>query len=241
MAKKKEKKEKPLKVEDDSGPKGKHEGLSFLEVALKKSHDSKKDLESIMSGKAEPKSEITKSEGYESIEITPQLSSEIKKEVSYNDDSESSRIKIEVIEEGFLEEQVMGEKIESESMKKPIKTDMNLYENLSEFFNELFKSFDDRYSRWENSTGIILTILRKMRKLTKKNTEQLITSIEKLHQNIEDGLSDFEIKRNEIEKISGNNFINISKNFKKILGLLELQIQEYQLKKSVGELFIKPT
>ena len=54
---------------------------------------------------------------------------------------------------------------------------------------------------------------------------------------IKDGLSDFELKRKEVEKLSGANFTNISKDFKKILGILELQDQEYQLKKMVSNFF----
>ncbi len=230
MAKKKIKKEKSEKEEDLSEPEAKQDGLSFLETALKKSKDSKKTLEEFMLGKAESKMEETANEEYDNIEITPQLTSETSQDKKTT--SEESGIKIEVLED-FKE-------IEDLSTT-PHREELNLYENMSGFFDELFSSFNDRYTRWENSTGMILSILRKMRKITKKNTEQLINSIENLLAKTQKGLTDFEIKRNEIEKISNTNFTNISKDFKKILGLLELQIQEYQLKKEVSELFLKPS
>lgn len=230
MAKKKIKKEKSEKEEDLSEPEAKQDGLSFLETALKKSKDSKKTLEEFMLGKAESKMEETANEEYDNIEITPQLTSETSQDKKTT--SEESGIKIEVLED-FKE-------IEDLSTT-PHREELNLYENMSGFFDELFSSFNDRYTRWENSTGMILSILRKMRKITKKNTEQLINSIENLLAKTQKGLTDFEIKRNEIEKISNTNYTNISKDFKKILGLLELQIQEYQLKKEVSELFLKPS
>lgn len=230
MAKKKIKKEKSEKEEDLSEPEAKQDGLSFLETALKKSKDSKKTLEEFMLGKAESKMEETANEEYDNIEITPQLTSETSQDKKTT--SEESGIKIEVLED-FKE-------IEDLSTT-PHREELNLYENMGGFFDELFSSFNDRYTRWENSTGMILSILRKMRKITKKNTEQLINSIENLLAKTQKGLTDFEIKRNEIEKISNTNFTNISKDFKKILGLLELQIQEYQLKKEVSELFLKPS
>ncbi len=224
MAKKKAKKEKFEKSEDIIGSESKHEGLGFLEEALKKSRDSSKTLEGFMLSKTESK-EIPIDES-ENIEITPHLTSEIKRE-----NSKDSHVKIEVL----------GELEDVKDIIKPITKEINIYENVGEFFKQLFQSFGNRYARWEDSIGLILSILRKMRKITKKNTEQLITTIENLHLKTKSGLEDFEIKRDEIEKISDMNFKNISKNFKKILDLLELQIQEYQLKKEVSELFAKPS
>ena len=49
-----------------------------------------------------------------------------------------------------------------------------------EFFKELLESYNERYDRWESSTSHILAILRKMRKITKKNTEDLVVSINKI-------------------------------------------------------------
>lgn len=230
MAKKKVKKEKSEKDEDLSEPEVKQDGLSFLETALKKSKDSKKALEEFMGGKAESKTEETANEKNDNIEITPQLTSETSQDNKTI--SEGSGIKIEVLED-FKEIEDLP--------TTPHREELNLYENMNLFFTELFNSFSDRYTRWENSTGMILSILRKMRKITKKNTEQLINSIENLLAKTQKGLTDFEIKRNEIEKISNTNFGVISKDFKKILGLLELQIQEYQLKKEVSELLLKPS
>ena len=70
-----------------------------------------------------------------------------------------------------------------------------------------------------------------MRKITKKNTEDLVGSINNIFEKIQIDLEQFKIKRMEIEKISEVDIKSMSGEFKRVLGLLELQIKEYQLKK----------
>ncbi|MEJ2277038.1 MAG: hypothetical protein P8Y70_04710 [Candidatus Lokiarchaeota archaeon] len=76
-----------------------------------------------------------------------------------------------------------------------------------------------------------------MRKITKKNTEDLVGKINKSYDKIQKGLEQFKIKRDEIEKIADVDIQRMSKEFKNVLGLLELQVKEYQLKKLTDELF----
>ena len=110
-----------------------------------------------------------------------------------------------------------------------------IYNKLTIFLEEYIEGNLERYNRWEESTGNILAILRKMRKFTKKNTEDLTTSINNQFEKIKLNLDQFKIKRDEIEKISGVNIETLSGEFKKVLGLLELQVKEYQLKKFTDE------
>lgn len=110
-----------------------------------------------------------------------------------------------------------------------------IYESLEIFFKEYMKGYNERYTRWEDSVGNILSILRKMRKFTKKNTEDLIDSINNLFKKIEINLKEFKVKRDEIEKIAGVDILTMSGKFKKVLGLLELQVKEYQLKRLADE------
>lgn len=110
-----------------------------------------------------------------------------------------------------------------------------IYKKLEAFLEEYIEGNLERYNRWEESTGNILAILRKMRKFTKKNTEDLTTSINNQFEKIKLNLDQFKIKRDEIEKISGVNIETLSGEFKKVLGLLELQVKEYQLKKFTDE------
>ncbi|MFW9895799.1 MAG: hypothetical protein ACFFD7_08340, partial [Candidatus Thorarchaeota archaeon] len=56
----------------------------------------------------------------------------------------------------------------------------SIYLKLSEFFEDLLGGYSARYERWENSISNILAIMRKMRKITKKNTEDLTISIQNL-------------------------------------------------------------
>ncbi len=107
----------------------------------------------------------------------------------------------------------------------------NIYIKLTEFFEGLLGSYNDRYDRWENSISAILSILRKMRKITKKNTEDLTVSINNIFEKIKVDLSQFKIKRTEIEKVAEVDVQSMSGKFKRVLGLLELQVKEYQLKR----------
>ena len=111
----------------------------------------------------------------------------------------------------------------------------NIYEKLTVFFEDVFDGYVDRYNQWENSISSILSILRKMRKITKKNTEELVTSIGGLYEKIDYNLDQFKLKRDEVEKITDVDVESMSSEFKKVLGLLELQVKEYQLKKLSDE------
>jgi hypothetical protein len=112
----------------------------------------------------------------------------------------------------------------------------NIYVKLTEFFEELLMGYNERYERWENSISNILSILRKMRKITKKNTDDLVVSINNLYKKIQADLELFKIKRDEVEKVAEVDIESMSGKFKRVLGLLELQIKEYQLKRVTDEL-----
>ena len=124
------------------------------------------------------------------------------------------------------------------SVKKepsPIKKE-SIYLKLTEFFEGLLKSYSGNYDRWEMSISNILGILRKMRKITKKNTDDLVSNISNIFEKIQADLEQFKIKRNEIEKVAEVDIESMSGKFKRVLGLLELQIKEYQLKRVTDDL-----
>ncbi|MHA1914368.1 MAG: hypothetical protein ACW986_08720 [Promethearchaeota archaeon] len=112
----------------------------------------------------------------------------------------------------------------------------NIYQKLSDFFEELLVGYNSRYERWENSISNILSILRKMRKITKKNTDDLVVSINNLYNKIQVGLELFKLKRGEVEKVTEVDVESMSGEFKRVLGMLELQIKEYQLKRETDDL-----
>lgn len=116
------------------------------------------------------------------------------------------------------------------------KEEENVYVKLERFFSDFLGGYDVRYQRWENSVSNILSILRKMRKITKKNTEDLVNSVNNMYTKIQEGLDQFKTKRDEVEKIAGVNIDNMSGEFKRVLGLLELQIKEYKLRKDSSDL-----
>jgi len=112
----------------------------------------------------------------------------------------------------------------------------NIYAKLTVFFEDLLKSYNERYERWENSISNILAILRKMRKITKKNTDDLVVSITNQYKKIQAELELFKVKRDEVEKVAEVDIESMSGKFKRVLGLLELQIKEYQLKRVTDDL-----
>ena len=165
------------------------------------------------------KSEIAEAYAMEDIPITERKTT-VKNETSHVE-SESSKIEeIKV----------------KESPPSPARPSDNVYEMLTIFFDDYMKSYNERYNQWEDSVSNILSILRKMRKFTKKNTEDLIDSINNLFKKIELNLQQFKVKRDEVEKIAGVDIESMSGEFKKVLGLLELQVKEYQLKRLADEL-----
>jgi len=111
----------------------------------------------------------------------------------------------------------------------------SIYLKLTEFFKGLINSYSESYDRWEMSISNILAILRKMRKITKKNTDDLTISISNIFKKIEADLDQFKIKRNEIEKVAGIDIEQMSGEFKRVVGLLELQVKEYRLKRITDE------
>jgi hypothetical protein len=118
----------------------------------------------------------------------------------------------------------------------PVDKKDNIYLKLTEFFENLLKGYNERYERWENSISNILAIMRKMRKITKKNTDDLVISIENLYKKIQAELELFKVKRGEVERVAEVDIESMSGKFKRVLGLLELQVKEYQLKRVTDEL-----
>jgi hypothetical protein len=112
----------------------------------------------------------------------------------------------------------------------------NIYIKLTEFFERFLKGYNERYDRWENTISNILAIMRKMRKITKKNTEDLVASINNLFKKIQAELELFKVKRTEVEIVAEVDIEVMSGEFKRVLGLLELQVKEYQLKRVTDEL-----
>ncbi len=122
----------------------------------------------------------------------------------------------------------------------PIVKKDNIYIKLSDFFEQTLLGYNERYERWENSISNILAIMRKMRKITKKNTEDLVTSINNIFNKIQRELELFKVKRNEVERVAEVDIESMSAEFKRVLGLLELQVKEYQLKRVTDELIHIP-
>jgi hypothetical protein len=238
MAKKK-KKDKKLDMEDIP--------QYTLDSALKAPSSTKSDLQTILKGFSEEKGYISPQKEDEKIE--PKLSYESKKKIAEDYMMEQVPLterppvkeRIPIVQQEEIEPiKTVTEPPsppESTSTKKEpsfAKRD-NIYEKLAEFFEDTIKDYSHRYEQWENSVSSILAILRKMRKITKKNTEDMVSSINNLYQKIQAHLEQFKVKRDQIEKVSGIDIESMSSEFKKVLGLLELQVKEYQLKRLTDE------
>ena len=227
-----------------------------LDTALKSSKKTETDLKGLLKTFIDDDDFIVPKVGIE--RKAPQLSHESKKkiaeayvleevpitertkETSVTDSEEVKKeIKIAVKEEDSKSTPTVGKSVEktvpATVKKSSFSKKDNIYVKLSEFFESMYQSYTNRYDNWENSVSSILTILRKMRKITKKNTEDLVVSINNMHSKIQESLEQFKIKRQEVEKIAGVDVELMSSEFKKVLGLLELQVKEYQLKKLTDE------
>jgi len=235
-----------------------------LDSALKTSKNTESTLHGLLDGITEEFSFLSKKKQEEG-KIEPRLSHESEKKIVEEymleqvplsergrvkdrkrivTPQEPKKIQTQVIEESETKiKEVIPQKEEivpkvSSTIKEPSfskKEKENIYVKLTEFFEALFQGYNERYDRWENSTSSILSILRKMRKITKKNTEDLVATINNLHDKIQYNLEQFEVKRDEVKKITNVDVESMSSEFKKVLGLLELQIKEYQLKRLTDE------
>ena len=220
-----------------------------LDNVLKSSKKTESTLHGLLKVVTEEKSFISPNVKEEKIE--PQLSYESKKQIAedYMKEqvplSERALIKkkqpITISSEDVKssEEVKISENVDDQttsSIKTPsFSKEENIYGKLTVFFEDVFDDYVDRYNQWENSISSILSILRKMRKITKKNTEELVTSISGIYDKIHYNLDLFKFKRDEVEKITDVDVESMSSEFKKVLGLLELQVKEYQLKKLSDE------
>ena len=216
-----------------------------LDNALKSSEKTGADLQGLLRGVSEDKGFIPPKK--EVQRVAPQLSHESKKKIAetymLEDVPLAQREHVEKSPEVSVKKTVPPPETEQEpkphipaTVKKPSfsKKD-NMYVNLTQFFQGMYNGYNERYDRWEGSISSILSILRKMRKITKKNTEDLVESITNMHEKIQINLENFKIKRDEIEKVTDVDVESMSSEFKKVLGLLELQVKEYQLKKLTDE------
>ena len=217
--------------------------LDALDNVLLSSKSTESTLHSMLKGTPDEKESISPRE---ETTKTPQLSYESKKKIAEDymmeevpltkRDPIKKRTPISTPPE-------KEEPLDSDTVKETAPTTQkpsfsskdNIYVKLAEFFEEVFESYVERYNQWENSISSILAILRKMRKITKKNTEDLVLSIGKTYDKIQYNLEQFKLKRDQLEKITDVDIESMSGEFKKVLGLLELQVKEYQLKKLSDE------
>ena len=234
MAKKK-KKDKEKSVVESPTPN--------LNNVLKSSKKTESTLHGLLKVVTEEKSFASSTEKEE--KIAPQLSYETKKQIAEDYMMElvplseraphKKRIPISTIAEEVKSSEDDKAPTSSTIEKPSFSKEENIYEKLTVFFEDIFDSYVDRYNQWENSISSILSILRKMRKITKKNTEELVSSISGIYEKIDYNLDQFKLKRDQVEKITDVDVESMSSEFKKVLGLLELQVKEYQLKKLSDE------
>ncbi|NVM46705.1 MAG: hypothetical protein HWN79_17500 [Candidatus Lokiarchaeota archaeon] len=234
------------KDKDKEKPKPKSKvPLDSLDNVLKSSKNTESTLHSMLKGVSEEEEFISSKE--EKPKIAPQLSYETKKKIAEDyimeevpltkRDPLNKRLPISVTSEEMETPSIeTAEETTPTTAQTPSFSNKdNIYLKLSDFFEEVFESYVDRYNQWENSISSILSILRKMRKITKKNTEDLVSSIGNTYEKIQYNLEQFKLKRDQVEKIADVDIETMSGEFKKVLGLLELQVKEYQLKRLSDE------
>ena len=252
MVAKKKKKEKRKKLQDTEEDVAQIPEYS-LDTALHSAKSTETTLQTLLKGVSEGQG-FVKPQKEGDIKITPQLSHESRSKIaeayvledvpliqrSKEEKKERTKIVAEV-----SEKQKDLSKITAPSQSQPTPPSTikepsfikqkSIYLKLTEFFEGLLSSYNENYDRWEMSISNILGILRKMRKITKKNTDDLVGSINNVFEKIQTNLEQFKVKRNEIEKVAEVDIEFMSSEFKRVLGLLELQVKEYQLKRVTDE------
>jgi len=234
MAKKKKKEKKKIEEEVPN---------ITLDNVLKSSKKTESTLQGLLKTFTEDKGFISPKE---EEKISPQLSYEVKKKIAEDYMIEE----VPLTERKPLQKSEPLPKISEEKEEITVQVPTpapstittpsffkkdDIYIKLADFFEDTFMGYVDRYNQWENSISSILSILRKMRKITKKNTEDLSTTINNLFDKIRYNLELFKLKREEVEKIASVDIESMSSEFKMVLGLLELQVKEYQFKKLSDE------
>ncbi|TXT60623.1 MAG: hypothetical protein BAJALOKI2v1_90037 [Promethearchaeota archaeon] len=235
-----------------------------LDNALKASKKTESDLQGMLKGFSSgegffhkstqtesPSAKVKREEQGEDLKKSvPQLSHEVKKEeeqdIQVEEKIKEKRVSSVKKKPSFLGGEDTGVSVQGESeqgaLKGPSKppsaaTKVNIYAKLGEFFEELFNGWNKQYDRWENSVSNILSILRKSRRITKKNSEELVVSINNVYGKIKERLDQFKLKREEVERMAEVDIESMSGEFRKVLGLLELQVKEYQLKRETDAYF----
>jgi hypothetical protein len=236
LAKKKKKTQKKVKVQVKSEQ---EIAAPSLGDALQSAKKTETTLQTLLKGVSEGDGFIYPKK--ESQRIKPQLSHESKKRIAETYVLEDVPITEQQLIKKTTRTPITMKDIPTQSSTTSTKAEPsfikkeNIYERLSEFFEDILNSYTERYNRWENSISGILGILRKMRKITKKNTEDLVDSIKNLYEKIQIHLDQFKVKRKEVEKVAGVDIESMSNEFRRVLGMLALQIKEYQLKKVVDD------
>jgi hypothetical protein len=232
---KKKKKDKEKNIVEPS--------VQNIDNVLKSSKKTESTLHGLLTEVTEEKSFISPDETEE--KVAPKLSYETKKQIAEDYMMEQvplseraplkKRLPISNISEDVQKPENADTQTPSTTITPSFSKEENIYEKLTVFFEDVFDGYVERYNQWENSISSILSILRKMRKITKKNTEELVSSISGIYEKIDYNLNQFKLKRDEVEKITDVDVESMSSEFKKVLGLLELQVKEYQLKKLSDE------
>ena len=213
-----------------------------VDYTLPSSGDTQNDLQGLLKGVSEGKGFYHREVKVEE-RVDPQLKVDDKKKIAETYVMESVPIserqptqkRTSLIDHQKSGSETATSPISAPSAEVKIPDSENIYSQLQAFFEEYLKGYSERYNQWENSISNILAILRKMRKITKINSETLALSINNLFNKIQTNLEQFKLKRDEIEKIAGINLLTMSTEFKRVLGLLELQVKEYQLKRLTDE------
>ncbi len=113
----------------------------------------------------------------------------------------------------------------------------NIWQDSMIFFRQLGRAYNLRYEMWEQQYTIILKILQKIWKTNSTNTTNLLKSLDNLERRLLQGLAQFEVKRDEVQRYAETDFKKISENLKKTLNLLALQLKAFKLGDIVGEMY----
>ncbi|TFF98231.1 MAG: hypothetical protein EU547_02095 [Promethearchaeota archaeon] len=256
MPEKKSKDKEPTKKKDKE-PTEKKENETSLEKSLQSSKAMGNELQNLIGAlsqgkgayrrkkkeepikkKVEKKEEQLPSKAGESTQKPPEPEIPEPKAPQLSPDSvQSKKIAEDYVKESTLKS--VKEKpsfMDKEEAKEGIE-EKTIYKKLEEFIIEFFEGNKRKYNEWESSVNSFVSVLRKMRKITKNNTKQLLDSIGKIETEYNARLKQFKLKRNEIEELAEVEMDQMAKLFNKVMGLMSIQLKDYELKRLTEDIY----
>jgi hypothetical protein len=236
-------------TEKDTGEKKK--GKTSMEKTLESSKEMGTELQNLIGALSQGKGSYYQKRREEAARRKAQKEEEEKKKPSEPEETEPEVSEPEApkLSPDTEQSKKIAEDYVKESTSKSVKSkpsfmeegegaeEKTIYKKLEEFIIKFFEGNQKKYDEWESSVNSFVSVLRKMRKITKNNTKQLLNSIEKIEEEYKSRLRQFELKRDGVEDLADIEMDEMAEKFNKVMGLMSIQLKDYELKRLVEDIY----